>query len=139
MGQDKTLFRSQNTCTPVSIPSRKEWRKEEWEHKPLLIYDGDCGFCAKWVKRWKNVTGEKVVYAPSRDVACYFPKISPKEFERSVQLVMPDGRIYSGAHAVFHTLEQASQKTWLLYMYEHVPGFAPLAEFAYRFIASHRS
>ena len=30
--------------------------------KPILIYDGNCGFCKKWVQRWKVLTEDKVDY-----------------------------------------------------------------------------
>ena len=32
--------------------------------RPLLLYDGDCGFCRLWVSRWRGITGEHVDYEP---------------------------------------------------------------------------
>jgi predicted DCC family thiol-disulfide oxidoreductase YuxK len=31
---------------------------------PLLIFDGDCGFCRIWVEYWKRLTGDLVAYGP---------------------------------------------------------------------------
>ena len=32
--------------------------------KPILVYDGECGFCRRWIERWRVVTGDRVVYLP---------------------------------------------------------------------------
>ena len=39
---------------------------------------------------------------------------------------MPEGELFSGAQAVFTTLRYAPGMTWLLWVYEHGPGFAPM-------------
>ena len=31
----------------------------EW---PVLVFDGECGFCRVWVEYWKRLTGERVEY-----------------------------------------------------------------------------
>ncbi len=107
--------------------------------KPLLLFDGDCGFCRRWVERWKSLTGDRVDYAPSQEAGSRFPEISAEEFRRSVQLVLPDGRVFEGAEAVFVSLSFAPRRKWLLAVYRNVPGFAPVSEAAYRLIARHRT
>ena len=62
--------------------------------KPLLVYDGDCGFCRLWIARWQSFTGNRIEYAPFQEVAERFPQIPREDFERSVQLLMPGGDIY---------------------------------------------
>ncbi len=78
-------------------------------------------------------------YAPFQEVGRQFPEISEQQFHSSVQLIEPDGRIYSGAEAVFRTLERAPAFAWALWAYRRIPGMAPLANWGYRFIARHRS
>jgi lipase maturation factor 1 len=107
--------------------------------KPLLIFDGDCGFCRIWIEYWKILTGDRVEYAPSQDVAGQYPQIPENNFRESVQLVMPDGQALSGARAVFTTLSSVPGRAWMLWAYEHVPVVAPGSEAAYRLIASHRT
>src|SRR5437867_3778849 len=107
--------------------------------KPLLIYDGKCGFCAIWVHYWKRLTDDRVLYAPAQDVGGQHPEISPDEFKRSVWLVFPTGERWSGAEAAFRLMSLAPGKSWMLFWYRHAPGFAPVSEAAYRFIARHRS
>lgn len=103
-----------------------------------MIYDGECPFCTFWIERWKKLTGELVEYAPYQDVAPRYRDISLDEFGRSVHLVHPDGRTSRGARAVFESLSQANKAAWLLTWYHHLPGFGPLSEMVYRFVASHR-
>ncbi|MCI0612886.1 DUF393 domain-containing protein, partial [bacterium] len=69
--------------------------------KPILIYDGDCGFCKLWIARWKQITADKVDYAPYQEAASQFPQIPEDDFRKSVQFIDADGKISKGAEAVF--------------------------------------
>ena len=60
--------------------------------RPVIVFDGDCGFCRVWIERWRRVTGDRVEYAPFQEVAARFPEIPLERFRRSVQLLEPDGR-----------------------------------------------
>jgi predicted DCC family thiol-disulfide oxidoreductase YuxK len=105
---------------------------------PLLAYDGDCGFCAYWVRYWQRLTGERVRYAPYQDIAAGHPEVSLEDFARSIQLFEPEGVRYSGAEAAFRVLARAPGRGMSLWLYRRLPGFARLAEAGYRFIAQHR-
>jgi lipase maturation factor 1 len=107
--------------------------------EPLLIFDGRCGFCRIWIEYWKVITRGSVAYAPSQEVGSRYPQIPPDEFGKSVQLVTPAGVVMRGARAVFVTLTYAPGMAWLLWAYEHVPGFAAVSEGAYQWIATHRT
>jgi len=106
-----------------------------------MVFDGECRFCAFWIARWRRATGDRVEYAPfqSPEVAARFPELPRQRFEKSVQFIEPDGTVYSGAAAVFRSLAVNPQRRWGLRLYQKLPGFAPLAEWAYRFVASHRT
>jgi predicted DCC family thiol-disulfide oxidoreductase YuxK len=106
-------------------------------NKPLLIFDGDCGFCRRWINRWKTLTGDRVTYAPSQEVAHEYPDIAADEFRKSVQLIEPDGRRTSGAEAVFRTLVYGGSPGWLR-AYERSRWFAGLSEFVYGIVAGNR-
>ncbi len=75
--------------------------------RPTLVFDGDCGFCRYWIARWRRVTGDLVEYAPYQEVAGYYPEIPVESFAKSVQLILPDGGVTSGAEAVFGALATA--------------------------------
>jgi predicted DCC family thiol-disulfide oxidoreductase YuxK len=97
--------------------------------RPVLIYDGKCGFCRIWIDYWRQLTGNRIEYAASQDVGAQYPQIPEKAFTESVQLVQSDGTVTSGAHAVSQTLG-------LLWLYRLVSG---PSEFLYHFIARHRN
>ncbi len=106
---------------------------------PLLVFDGDCGFCRTWVDYWKGLTSDRVYYAPFQEVGERFPQVPREEFASAVKLILPDGEVRSGAHAVCTALASLPNKRWMLWSYDRVPGVAPLCEAAYRTIASRRS
>lgn len=118
---------------PVRVSAQPSFRL------PLLIWDGDCSFCRAWVGYWQRWTGERVSYAPYQQVAERFPEVPAAEFAATVKLAMPDGRMHSGAHAVFVMLAFVPGKGHWLWGYEHVPGFALVSEATYRVIAAHRA
>jgi predicted DCC family thiol-disulfide oxidoreductase YuxK len=108
--------------------------------RPLLIYDGDCGFCLRWVARWQRITGERLDYLPFQDagVAARFQEIPLAQFEKAVHLIEPDGSVYRGAAAALRARGMNPDHRFLLRLYERVPGFAPVAEAAYRLLAGNR-
>ena len=102
--------------------------------RPLLVYDNDCDFCRYWIAQWRHLTGDQIDYAPSQEVAAEFPEIPLSAFESSVQLILQNGTVLSGAEAVFRALNNGL----LLWCYYHLPGFASVSEWSYRFVARHR-
>lgn len=106
---------------------------------PVLVYDGECGFCKIWIEYWKKLTGKNIFYAPLQEVASEFPKIPHEHFQKSIHLITPKGVIYKGAHAIFQALYMGGAGKWLLLMYLKFPGFALLAESFYSLIARNRS
>lgn len=107
--------------------------------RPILIYDGDCHFCRRWIARWHGYTEDRVEYAPFQEVAADFPGIPSESFRQSVQLVEPDGRVTAGAEAVFRALSFAPGRRWPLWAYENLPGAARASERCYRIVAGHRA
>ena len=108
--------------------------------KPLLVFDGDCHFCSKWIRRWQELTGEAVDYVPSQDprVAEQFPEITSEHLAAAVQLIEPNGAVYSGAKAVFRTLAHNRRWQWPLRFYGAFPPAAAVTEWTYRVVAGHR-
>ena len=102
--------------------------------KPLLVYDNACDFCRYWIAQWQHVTGDRIDYVPYQEVAEQFPDIPLSAFENSVQLILENGTVLSGAEAVLRALNKSS----LLWCYYHLPGFAKASETVYRLIAQHR-
>lgn len=107
--------------------------------RPLLVYDGDCQFCRRWIARWQQGTGERVAYREYQEVAAQFPEIPRADFENAVQWIDLDGRVLSGADAVFRLFDFAGKDGGLPRWLRRLPGFMPLARAAYRFVASRRA
>ena len=113
-------------------------KEEKPPIKPVMIYDGDCGFCRRWINRWQYATGERIEYLPAHEAKERYPSISSDDLVRSVHLVEPLGEVSTGAHAVFRTLALGSRKRWPLWVYRHVPGIRFSCETTYSFVANHR-
>jgi predicted DCC family thiol-disulfide oxidoreductase YuxK len=109
------------------------------EAPPLLVYDGDCQFCAYWARYWEKLTGAAVEYRSYQEVAPQYPQIPIADFQRGVQYIAPDGHHASAAEASFRTLSHARSKGFWLALYKKLPGFSAIAEWGYAFIAAHRS
>src|SRR5438552_3018126 len=107
--------------------------------RPLLIYDGRCGFCGIWVRYFQRRTEERVAYASSQEAGPQYPEISQAEFQHSVWLVRTDRSRASGARAVFELLAAANGKSFLLWLYLNISVFQAISEASYRFVAGHRS
>ncbi len=108
--------------------------------RPLLVFDGDCGFCKFWIHRWQRSTGDRVDYVAlqTSELRTRFPEIAREQFIKSVHLIEPSGLVYRGAEAVFRLLADNPRRGKWLWIYQKIPGFAPVAEWSYRFVANHR-
>jgi predicted DCC family thiol-disulfide oxidoreductase YuxK len=107
--------------------------------KPVLVFDGDCGFCRLWIERWRLTTGDRVEFLPARSAAARFPQLSADDLAEAVHLVEPDGRVSRGAQAVFRALARAggAHRAWPA-LYEKLPPLRAASEAAYRFVAARR-
>jgi lipase maturation factor 1 len=106
--------------------------------KPLMVWDGECHFCKRWIERWRKITAGNVDYVTYQEAAHQFPEIPAEQFKRAVAFIEPDGETFFAAEAVYRSLRCRSSRKWLAWSYDHVPGFAAISETAYKFIACHR-
>jgi predicted DCC family thiol-disulfide oxidoreductase YuxK len=115
--------------------------------RPVVVFDGECGFCRVWIDRWHERAGDRIEFIPYQDpsVADRFPNVPRQAFATAVHLFEPDGRVSSGARAVFRLRawtrdpHRGAERSSLATMaYESVPGVRPITETAYRFVADHR-
>lgn len=106
--------------------------------RPVLVFDGDCSFCRAWAGYAKALTGERVEYVPYQTAAARFPETPLSAFQKSVHF-FENGRHYTAAEAAFRLAATNPGVRWPLWIYQHVPGAAPIAEALYRLTAAHRS
>jgi predicted DCC family thiol-disulfide oxidoreductase YuxK len=107
--------------------------------RSLMVFDGDCGFCRKWISRWRRWTGDGMDFTPYQEAAPLYPEIPLERFKKAVQLIEPDGRVTGGALAVFRGLAVRPWFRWLPRAHARIPGFGYLCEKFYSFVADHRS
>ena len=106
--------------------------------KPLLVFDGDCGFCVYSVLYAETLAGSAVDFAPYQAVAHDRREFTEDEYRASIRLFQPGFEPRSGAHAAFTVLALGGLMFWL-WCYRRLPGFDTAAEVAYRWVAAHRS
>ena len=106
--------------------------------KPLLIWDGDCGFCKYWMLRWQNLTGNSVKYEPYQKIADEIIGIPKSAFKEAIRLIEPDGTVYNGPHAAYRALTYSNKWTKLSKKYNKNSFFRFMSDHAYVFIAKHR-
>lgn len=102
---------------------------------PTLLYDADCGFCRRQVRRWRRAIGDRVTFASYQAAAPAYPEIPRERLARAVHLIWPDGTVLSGAEAVFELLALRPLRA----LYRAFPPFAAISEWAYALVARHRS
>lgn len=109
----------------------------------VLIYDGDCSLCrasALWLLRRALAGGARdVEILPCRSAERHarFPQVDEAACLAAMQLVLPDGRVLSGADAVPELLLRIPRWGWLARVFA-VPGLRPLARRVYAWIARNR-
>lgn len=107
---------------------------------PVLLFDGDCYFCRRWIERWRFYTKDAVDYRPYQEASPEYPEITIEQFKKSVWFVDRSKKIQaSGAEAVFRALAEGRGKGWMLWIYQKVPLVKPVCEAAYKAVASNRS
>src|SRR5687767_7266003 len=105
--------------------------------KALLLWDGDCGFCRRWVERWKGLSQGQVDSEPYQLRGHEFKEIDPQQFKKSVVLVYPDGRHVVAAQAAFEAL-QGTKFAFLSKIYTKYSIFSSISEKIYSIIAKNR-
>jgi len=107
--------------------------------KPLMAWDGNCGFCHYWVIKWKIMTADKVVYKPFQEVHANFPDIGLKYFRQAIRFIDTDGRIFTGPGAVFQALHKYGSKwRWVMPLYQSFWPFRFLSDQFYAFVSANR-
>ena len=104
---------------------------------PLLLYDGECAFCAYWVRYWQRLTGAAVDYRPYQEMRTIVPDLDQDACRRAVQMYLPNGAHYAGAAASVQVLAYGGHGRYLA-CYRRSALFARGAEWAYSAVAGRR-
>ena len=102
--------------------------------RATLIYDGECPFCrraADWAARHARKGAIETLPCQAEDREKRFPDIDREECMRAMQLVMPDGRVYSGEQALPPLMERMKGWRWVARVLRW-PGIRHASPAAYR-------
>lgn len=126
-------------------------KNESPNQPPVLIYDGDCGFCKRWILFFERATKEAIKYIPYQNIfdstsqkinnnsQSYPPQLSKEHCQTSVQLVWTDNKIYSAAQAVCLVLTKVKGLSWLNKLYNHSDIVRNTMEWGYKKVAKNRT
>lgn len=106
---------------------------------PLMVYDGNCGFCKYWIVKWKKLTKDSIEYAPYQEVSQQFKDISVDSFQSAVRLILPNGSIVSGPGAAYYSNQSHKIFSSLYKLYIGNTTFRTLSNGLYKWVADHRS
>lgn len=109
-------------------------------NQPVLLYDGECGYCRDWADRLRRMDPDHSIVllaAAERDSLPGVPFIEAAALDRAIHLVLPDGRVVQGADAVVTVLRRLPRWRWVAGVFR-IPGVRPLANRAYQWIAARR-
>ena len=97
--------------------------------KPLMLFDGDCHFCRRWIERWREMTAAQSITRRPGSWARSFPKFAPEECERAVQFIETDGTRVERRGGCFPLVRlQPRREVARARAYDRVPRFAPITE-----------
>lgn len=108
--------------------------------KYVLVYDGLCRFCtaaAHHFLRWFAELPVELLDFQQSGALDRFPGVSREACLRAMQLVTPDGRVFSGVEAIVQALAARHFPGRLAYFY-YLPGIKQLLDVLYVFIAANR-
>jgi len=108
--------------------------------RPLVLYDGRCGFCRDWSRRLARWDGhDRLHQVPSqeRHTIAGLPTLSDADLDSALHVVLPDGRVERGARGVIALLPWLRGGRVLAWL-ARIPGVTGVADAVYRWVARHR-
>ncbi|UII31393.1 DCC1-like thiol-disulfide oxidoreductase family protein [Fulvivirga ulvae] len=108
--------------------------------KPVMVWDGKCGFCQYWITVWKKHTGGAIEYVTFQRQAGRFPDIPESYFEGAVRLIEPDGRVYNGPDAAYRSMRYYKRRPVSFFhrWYTRSGFFRAISDYGYHFVTTHR-
>lgn len=108
--------------------------------RPTMLYDGRCRICTAGADQIRALDRESridVLSLHEPAVAHRFPEVTRNEVLRTMHFILPDGVIFRGAYSFREILRLIPGYRWIALLWL-VPGFAPLADAGYAWLAKNR-
>jgi predicted DCC family thiol-disulfide oxidoreductase YuxK len=105
--------------------------------RPVLVFDGDCGFCTTWARRWQRWSGLDRV-EPWQFLDLESLGLTEDQCSTAVQWVAEDGTVAGAEDAVIAALRHGGNAWAVLGRMLALPGVHALAGAVYRLVAKYR-
>ena len=109
-----------------------------FDKRPLLIYDGECQFCIKWVNKFKISTADHVTFIPLQNIPLDFSYVTRAACLKSVHFINIDDKTSKGAEAIFQLFYSSNKARIFFILYKWIPPFRFISELIYSWIARNR-
>jgi predicted DCC family thiol-disulfide oxidoreductase YuxK len=105
----------------------------------VVLYDGQCGFCSRWVRYWASTLERRGFAIASLDELWVAEKIKTprEELLTDIRLLTADGQLISGADVYLYVTRRIWW-AWPFYAIFSLPGFNRLIHLGYRWFARNR-
>jgi predicted DCC family thiol-disulfide oxidoreductase YuxK len=105
----------------------------------IVLYDGQCGFCSRWVRYWVGTLERRGFAIASLDEPWVAEKINTprEELLTDIRLLTADGQLISGADVYLYVTRRIWW-AWPFYAFFSLPGFNRLMHLGYRRFARNR-
>src|ERR1700693_915154 len=105
----------------------------------VVLYDGQCGFCSRWVKYWAGTLARRgfQIAALAEPWVAERLRIPPEELLTDIRLLTAGGQLISGADVYLYVTRRIWW-AWQCYAMFSVPGFNRWIYVGYRWFARNR-
>ena len=105
----------------------------------VVLYDGQCGFCSRWVRYWAGTLERQGFAIASLAEPWVAEKINTprEELLTDIRLLTADGQLISGADVYLYVTRRIWW-AWPFYAFFSLPGFNRLIHLGYRWFARNR-
>jgi predicted DCC family thiol-disulfide oxidoreductase YuxK len=123
----------------VTVPSSVDSRRLGGGVHGVVVYDGHCGFCSRWVQYWARTLNRHGFEIASLDAPWVADQLrmSHEELLTDIRLLAADGQLISGADVYLYVTRRIWW-AWPIYAIFSLPGFNWLIHVGYRWFARNR-
>ena len=129
----------------MSVPVNAEIRSTETRTRVqgavlgVVLYDGQCGFCSRWVKRWSRALERRGFEIASLDEPWVARKLAMprEELLTDIRLLTSGGELISGADVYLYVM----RRVWWAWPFSAIlslAGVRRLVHIGYRWFARNR-
>lgn len=112
---------------------------EEFPDRDVVIFDGDCNFCRKQVRRLQRWAPKRLAFISLHDprVKQLYPDLEHEALMKEMYLIDGEGNRYAGAAAVKY-LSRNAPRLWIFAPLFHIPFSMPVWKWCYGLVAKYR-